>query len=298
MWVEATEEWVLTDTYDANTHISMLALPEEDQDNLALLKLFCDIDASVRGGKATTTNKKKKSVIRADWCRMPVSTRPLSVKAKAAFTWLLANNPTYNRLHNAHLEHLKAHQQDSSLPWFIPTSFLLLHLDGVEVAARPILYARSSFGDTDIKNRLSSLGHINDKQLPSIKTSFFRKSTCRILDYSTDFLLFCLLHDISLARSLMQLVTVAEKKDMTADAVAQHLHTFDSYWRLQQSILEDKCRQLDSLPNLFITVAPAEWKFPIHLPTLGSAKKHKELSKVQGQLTMHMHEAKGFKTLT
>jgi hypothetical protein len=53
----------------------------------------------------------------------------------------------------------------------------------------------------------------------------------------------------------------ARFEEMTADSVADHLHNFDSYWRLQQAILEDKCRQLDSLPTLFITIAPAEWKF-------------------------------------
>jgi hypothetical protein len=48
---------------------------------------------------------------------------------------------------------------------------------------------------------------------------------------------------------------------------------------------------LDRLPNLFITVAPAEWKFPLHLPTLGGAKDARELSNVQGILTLRMREA-------
>jgi hypothetical protein len=269
----------------------MLQMNAEDQACLALINIYCDYE-DVRGGKATTTNKKKKSVVRGEWIKTPVSSRATTEKTKAAYNWLLTNNATYKRLHDLHLQHLKAHQEDPTLPWFIATSFLLLHMDGVEVAARPILYARWSYGDTDIKPRLMSLGHINDKQLPSIKTSFLRKYLSRCSDYANDFLLFCLLHDISLARSLMQLVSIAEKKDMTADAAAQHLHTFDSYWRLQQSILEDKCRQLDRLPNLFITVAPAEWKFPLHLPTLGGAKNERELSKVQGILTLHMHEAR------
>ena len=269
----------------------MLQLTMDDQQRLAMIDIYCDY-ADVRGGRATTTNKKKKSVVRGEWIKTPVSSRVNTEKTKAAYLWLLANNATYKRLHDLHLQHLKAHQEDQTTPWFIATSFLLLHMDGVEVAARPVLYARSSFGDTDIKPRLMSLGHINEKQLPSIKTSFLRKYLSRCADYANDYLLFCLLHDISLARSLMQLVSIAEKKDMTADAAAQHLHTFDSYWRLQQSILEDKCRQLDRLPNLFITVAPAEWKFPLHLPTLGGAKDAGELSKVQGILTLHMHEAR------
>ena len=148
-------------------------------------------------------------------------------------------------------------------------------------------------GDTDLRGRLGSLGHIESNQLPSIKASFMRKYSSRCYDYSQDFLLLCLIYDIALARSLMQLVSIAESKDLSADGLANHLHNFDSYWRHQQSILEDKCRQLDRLPTLFITVAPAEWTFPLHEPTIACYRKN--LSDVQGHLTQHIYEARRLK---
>jgi hypothetical protein len=143
--------------------------------------------------------------------------------------------------------------------------------------------------DTDLRGRLGSLGHIEANQLASIKVSFMRKYLSRCYDYSKDFLLLCLIYDIALARNLTQLVTIAESKDLSPDGMAKHLHNFDSYWRQQQAILEDKCRQLDRLPTLFITIAPAEWTFPLHDPTLTCYSK--QLSDVQGYLTLHIYEA-------
>ena len=87
----------------------------------------------------------------------------------------------------------------------------------------------------------------------------------------------------------MQLVSIAESKDLSADGLANHLHNFDSYWRHQQAILEDKCRQLGRLPTIFLTIAPAEWTFPLHAPTL--SRYAKNLSEAQGLLTLHIYQA-------
>lgn len=268
---------------------SMLYYANDIQAALACIEIFCDYQ-TIRGGKASTVNLKKTSVVRAEWCKTSTASRLKDDVSRAAYSWLMANNETYKQFQNQHLGYLRRKKEDPTIKPFIQTSDLLLHLEGVEVAARPVLYARSSFGDTDIRSRLSALGHLKANQLPSIKTSFMKKYLSRCFDYSRDFVLLCLLYDIALARSLMSIVTIAEKKDMSADAVADHLHNFDSYWRLQQAILEDKCRQLDRLPTLFITIAPAEWKFPLHDPTLHAYKKAKKLSNAQGLLALHFHE--------
>ena len=48
-------------------------------------------------------------------------------------------------------------------------------------------------------------------------------------------------------------------------------------------------------PNVFITIAPAEWRFPLHYGLFqhwkhGEAYQHpQDLSKVQGLLTLHIH---------
>ena len=267
----------------------MWKLTPEEQESLSCVAIFCDIK-QVRGGKASTLNHKKTSVVRAEWRKTSTLAQLLTRKAKAAHDWLMSSNATYNRFQELHLQILEENKGKAKPVWFIATSYLLLHLDGVEVAARPVLYARSSMGDTDLRGRLGSLGHIKNHQLPSIKKSFMRKYLSRCYDYSKDFLLLCLIYDIALARSLMQLVSIAQSKDLSPDGLANHLHSFDSYWRHQQAILEDKCRQLDRLPKLFITVAPAEWTFPLHAPTLACYSK--QLSDVQGYLTLHIYEAR------
>jgi len=269
----------------------MLCCSEDEQNALSCVALFCDIE-QIRGGKATTVNMKKKSVVRAEWRKESTESRLRTARSRAAHTWLLHNNETYKQLQEQHAKVLQEARTNAKHTWFIPTAFLLLHMEGVEVAARPVLYARSSFGDTDIKSRLSKLGHLLPHQLPSLKGSFMKKCSSRIYDYHRDFLLLCLLYDIGLARNLMQIVTIAEKKDMSADVAADHLHNFDSYWRQQQAILEDKCRQLDCLPKLFITVAPAEWKFPLHDSTMGCYQKDSKLSEGQGLLTLHFYQAR------
>lgn len=267
----------------------MWKLSPEEQESLSCVEIHCDIE-KVRGGKASTVNYKKKSVVKAIWKKTSTLARLLTSKAIAAHDWLMSSNTTYQRFQEQHRQILADNATKEKQVWFIATSYLLLHLDGVEVAARPVLYARSSMGDTDLRCRLRSLGHMDDHQLASIKASFMRKYLCRCYDYSKDFLLLCLIYDIALARNLMQLVSIAESKDLSPDGMANHLHNFDSYWRHQQAILEDKCRQLDRLPTLFITVAPAEWTFPLHGPTLGCYAK--QLSEVQGYLTLHIYEAR------
>ena len=273
---------------DFSSFEPMWKLPDEDQESLSCITIFCDIHRA-RGGRASTVNYKKTSVVRAAWCKTSSLSRLNSEKSKAAYTWLMSNNPTYKRLQEQHSEVLKAASTQAKPTWFLATSYLLLHLDGVEVAARPVLYARSSMGDTDLRGRLGSLGHMEPHQLASIKTSFMRKYLSRCYDYSKDILFLCLIYDVALARNLMQLVSIAESKDLSPDGMANHLHSFDSYWRHQQAILEDKCRQLNRLPKLFITIAPAEWTFPLHEPTLSCYSK--ALSDGQGLLTLHIYEA-------
>lgn len=268
----------------------MLDLSEDEQSALSCISIYCDIEV-IRGGKASTVNMKKKSVVRGEWCKTSTTARLCSTKSTAAYNWLLANNTTYKELQDLHGKELSEASKNPKYTWFLPTSFLLLHLHGVEVAARPVLYARCSLADTDLKSRLTRLGHLQINQLPSIKSGFMRKYLSRCYHYTTDFLLLCLIYDVALARNLMQIVSIAEKKDMTADVAANHLHNFDSFWRQQQAILEDKCRQLDEMPSLFITIAPAEWNFPLHDPTLFCYRKSNRLSEAQGLMTLHFYQA-------
>ena len=51
--------------------------------------------------------------------------------------------------------------------WF-QTAQLLLNEDGIEVAARPVLYPHHSFGDSDMLKRLRGV-HLESDQLPNMK---------------------------------------------------------------------------------------------------------------------------------
>ena len=71
--------------------------------------------------------------------------------------------------------------------FWIKTDRLLLHMPGVEVAARPVLYPLESYADTHHYIRLSAIERIKQNGCASIKTSFMRKALCRIFDYSQNF---------------------------------------------------------------------------------------------------------------
>ena len=100
------------------------------------------------------------------------------------------------------------------------------------------------------------------------------------------------LHDCFFARMLLSKMTVAEQHGVTPDITADSTVQSESYWRHEQDITADIVRQMHHLcresvagdeistyqnsllfhwcdtslefPNLFVTIAPAEWKFPMH----------------------------------
>ena len=89
----------------------------------------------MKGGHAPVGKKKKLSLRKAFWRQRDVKL-DLSLAAKSAFDWLRKNNPTYERLLQTHRSLLQTRvgQEQQRV---IPTAQLLLHMPGVEVAARP-----------------------------------------------------------------------------------------------------------------------------------------------------------------
>ena len=83
------------------------------------------------------------------------------------------------------------------------------YLQGIEVAARPWLYPLAEYGDTDLRQRLWSTGHMAQQQLSSIKQGWAHKITSRCVSYETDFELMSLLYDVALARQIDSIVAVA-----------------------------------------------------------------------------------------
>ena len=196
-----------------------------------------------------------------------MSVKPLSDRAQAAFNWLCENNTIYHYWYQRHETWLSTRVVGGSgfsSPWF-KTSDLLLNAEGFEVAFRPWLYPLASFCDTNIRHRLKDLGRAEDSSHCSIKDSVMHKMCSRVQDYSQDFKLQCYLYDVSSARTFMTILYRAEDKKCPPEIIATGNHNFDVYWHNQHRYLTDRCR-VRGVPNVFLTIAPAEWKFPLHSP--------------------------------
>ena len=76
---------------------------------------------------------------------------------------------------------------------------------------------------------------------------------------------------------------------ISPDEAAVGMQNFESFWKRETQKLEDMCRINCSLPNLFLTVAPAEWTFPLYPGIVGDPEHHSDLSSQQALLTLHLY---------
>ncbi len=139
-------------------------------------------------------NMQKKSVIRAEYKAEAVVQSLGTARARAAYHWLVANNPTYAWYTQEHLRVLAARQLYPDTPLYIGTSQLLLFSPGIEVAARPVLYARSAFGDSDHRARLVPLGRMDVR---GVRVPGYPIATSSLVGYWTtawisSWLVFCM----------------------------------------------------------------------------------------------------------
>lgn len=84
-------------------------------------------------------------------------------------------------------------------------------------------------------------------------------------------------------------MAIADDKKAAPDEIASDMQIFSAHWLHEARKLEDVCRQRRSFPNVFFTVAPAEWTFPLHDQVLGWARGAKRLSETQATLTYHIY---------
>jgi hypothetical protein len=85
-------------------------------------------------------------------------------------------------------------------------------------------------------------------------------------------------------------VNLAETKKMAPETLASDMAAFEMYWHRQTQMLEDICRQTKRLPELFFTLAPAEWKFPLHEGMFPPSPGEK-LTSQQAVLTLHLYNS-------
>ena len=139
----------------------------------------------------------------------------------------------YRCFYDQHLKVLADCVADSSLPWYLSTVSMLLDMDGVEVAARPILYPHFSFGDSDMRSRLPGT-HVGGEQSLSMKGSVFRKLASRCLAYGKDVLWLFLMHDIIMARTTCAMISMAERRGLPPEAYATRRQQTESFWVREQ----------------------------------------------------------------
>ena len=161
---------------------------------IALVKIWVD-KKQEKGklSKGNTFNWKKTKVVRGEWPTIQAGDRKrklcgvdvdnLSAKAKAAYSWLRTNNHIYARYDKRLTELLEDPSTDRFEAYRFTTADLLLHEDGVEVAAYPTFYPRACYADTDLKSERRR-PFLRQEQRPAIKTSFLRKCTSRCLGYA------------------------------------------------------------------------------------------------------------------
>ena len=115
---------------------------------------------------APTYNWKELSISRGRWEDRLAEARCVSDKAKAARLWLYENNMTYRRFYELHRAILVNYKAGTRTDLLEKTSSLLAGKDmqGLEVAAWPILYPWSRYGDSDVRSRLLLGGSGTDKQ--------------------------------------------------------------------------------------------------------------------------------------
>ena len=139
--------------------------------------------------------------------------------------------------------------------------------------------------DTGLKEKLLQQGLVEEKSMPRVVNALHKKLCSSCVDFALDFRLHCLWEDLVLAKKLSAIVNVAEKRCTSIDNIAADMQQFALCWTQQQRRLEDVCRQLGSFPNLFVTIAPAEWSFTLHDYIFDAMP----LKDVQVHLTFHFY---------
>ena len=226
---------------------SMLELSDRAVLQLRCIDLF-QKHAQERGKSKSgpTYNWKKLSITRGRWEDELAEHRCTSAKAKAARLWLYENNMTYRHFYELHRSILKNYKAGNRTDLYEKTSMLLVDksMQGLEVAAWPILYPWARYGDTDIRARLVDGGSGTESQHYSGKQSFIRKLLSRCKAYEQVPALLFYLHDVFFARMLLSKMTVAEQHGVTPDITADSSIQSESYWRHEQDITADIVRQM------------------------------------------------------
>ena len=204
-------------------------------------------------------------------------------RAVAAFRYLLANNRYYKDMWNAHNQRLEAEG-----PLSISSYDLFITLRGVECGVFPQLYPSTEFSDTGSLQYHREQTGDSSVRIVSIARSFTRKVLSSVRQYAEQRDLAFFMYEKYLANKYFFAHTRAQRLGVTADVLTRDSQGSTGYWDIVKGALADLVRVmlyrcfdavhhkqlydqvrglrgevwLCAFPNLFITIAPAEWTFP------------------------------------
>ena len=268
----------------ASQGVSMLELDESERDALRIVLLRTSVAKETFAGVKHFANWKKTGLSRAYFAkeRVCVDLMPTD-RAKAAYVFLVDNNVFYKSFGEEQAERLR---KGASLN--VSSYDLFINTPGIECAMFPWLYPTSDFTDTGIREHYEARTDDESNRVYSIGFSYTRKvlSSVRVYGEQRDLPFF--LYERQNAHRFFWAHQRAKNMGVTGDVMARDSQTSAGYWEIVQDSLADlvrimearcmdaegqpllyaKCRGLRSqlwmcaFPNLFITIAPAEWKFP------------------------------------
>ena len=208
----------------------------------------------------------------------------MTPRVAAAFKFLQENNVYYKYF----LEQQRIRLAAKSI-LTISSFDLFINLHGIECAIRPYLYPTTDFTDTDIRNNYQTASGDYTRRVVSIGLSWTRKVLSSARAYGEERDLTFFMYEKSTAQKFFNANVRAQKLGVTADVLARDSQASAGYWEIVRDALADLVRimmhrcygsvnhkqlydhvrnlrgeevWLCAVPNLFITIAPAEWTFP------------------------------------
>ena len=262
---------------------SLLDLTKDEADALSIILLTTQVRQE-KYGAAHQFNWKKTGITRAQFSSRAVTAVNMpTARATAAYQYLMQHNAWYKGFVQMQAERLS---QGASL--YISSYDLFINFRGVEAAICPVLYPSTEFTDTGIlQHHMEQYGDSTNRVM-SIGTSWTRKVLSSVRAYGEQRDLAFFLYEKHLANKFFAAHVRAQKMGITADVLTRDSQTSSGYWDIVQDSLADLVRimlqrcydeeghkqlydhvrglrgnfWLCAYPNVFITIAPAEWKFP------------------------------------
>ena len=129
----------------------------------------------------------------------------------------------------------------------------------VECALWPHLYVHRNLCETGMQSRH---GQASSTHRASTAASFLQKARSIVLDYSTSYDLLQFQYDLWLWKACSGAVGGAQGRCKTWAALDQKPFS-PTYWHWELRYLVDLVDQFDRAPDVFLTIAPSEYRWPL-----------------------------------